>query len=186
MISFHGSQEIKDKYVARLKEHRRLDQIVHGTGYDGSRTLAAGRTLDSYNHASYEKELGLPEWVAHLEDRIFEGIPIEDAPQFALDFLVAIPVGVCIEKVKWQLAIWRHNNQIKALEYNQEDYVIQCKEAIKQVINYCESMLSIGFNSESAAWSAAEFAAWSVRSAVRSAAYMSEAAMLIHLLKQCK
>lgn len=37
MLSFHNDPAIKAKYVARLEEHHRLDQIIQGTGYDGSR-----------------------------------------------------------------------------------------------------------------------------------------------------
>ena len=185
MLSFHGKQEIKDLYMARLKEHHRLDEIIQGTGYDGARGCAVGCTLNNYSHSAYEKELGLPAWIAHLEDKLFEGVSKEQASKFAVAFLEAIPVGVDVEPVRWKLAIWRHSNQIESLRENKEPYVKQCSDAIQGVIEYCEARLASNFDvaklesARSAARSAAE-------SAAESAAYEKEAEMLLTLLRELK
>ena len=149
LLSFHGNPAIKDKYINRLKEHHRLDQIIKGRGC--------------------AEELGLPIWLAYLENAIFEELHTEKAPQFAVDFLEAIPVGVCVENVKWQLAIARHTAQLIRLENCTETYAEECRNAIKKVIELCSSKLNNELYAESAE-SVAEFARSSGRSAVSSGA----------------
>lgn len=184
LLSFHNDVSIKAKYVARLEEHHQLDKIIQGVGYnDNGRGCAVGCTLENYDHDRYPIELGLPVWLAHLEDGILEALPKEKVPQFAVDFLQSIPVGVCVENVKWRLAILRHKKSLVLLADNKEPYAEQCRQAIQQVIDYCVQELK----GESAAWSAARSAA---RSAVRSAAwsdhYEWEAETLLKLLAECK
>jgi len=43
---------------------------------------------------------GIPEWMAHVEDRLFEGMSQEKAMTWRPDFLSAIQPGVELEKVK--------------------------------------------------------------------------------------
>ena len=105
MLAFHNDQAIKDKYVYRVLMHQKADQIVKGIywqrtgrGNEG-RGCAVGCTLHSGNHNTYETELGIPEVLAHLQDAIFEGLPIERAKEFPLQFLRAIPVGADLSGV---------------------------------------------------------------------------------------
>ena len=185
MKAFHGKQEVKDFYVARLQEHHRLDQIIQGIGWNKDRGCNVGCILHEYTHAKYPEVLGLPEWYARLCDVIFEGLPKENAPDFAMSSLMAIGVGVDIENVKWQLAILRHEKQLQALEDNKESYADMVRASLQGVINYCKLMLSphdekstesawsasrSAESARSAAWSVADSAAWSAESA-RSAAW---------------
>jgi hypothetical protein len=178
MLSYHGDPAIKAKYLTRVREHARLDHLVQGTGWDGGRGCAVGCTLDAYDHRRYPIELGLPEWLAHLEDRIFEELPWEDARTWPERFLNAIPVGADLEPVQWQQAIWRHERQLAALEGKEARYAQKACEAIQLVIDYCWAKLD-GTATEnqrekaySAARSAVESAAYSaVYSAVYSATY---------------
>lgn len=82
MIAYHGKQEIKQKYLDRVAEHRRLDHLVQDAGWEKNGTIkgcAVGCTLEKYSHVSYEDELGIPQMLAHLEDCIFEGLPVKKA-----------------------------------------------------------------------------------------------------------
>lgn len=139
MKAFHGDEAVKQKYLARLKVHHEADEIVQGTGWENGHGCAVGCTLNAYDHSAYENELGLPQWLALLEDRIFEGLPSIDAQQFAVDFLEAVPVGADVEKVRWQLASQRHTRDRDRLKYNPEPYAKQCVAAIDLVIAYCDS-----------------------------------------------
>jgi hypothetical protein len=138
MKAFHGDSAVKEKCLARLKAHHEADEIIQGTGFENGHGCAVGCTLNNYDHSAYENELGLPRWLAHLEDRIFEGLPAKDAQQFAVDFLEAVPVGADVEKVRWLLAIQRHTRARDRLIANKEEYAIQCVAAINRVIAYCE------------------------------------------------
>jgi hypothetical protein len=48
LLTFHGDQGIKDKYVDRVKAHKAADEIIQGTGFDSktNRGCAVGCTLD--------------------------------------------------------------------------------------------------------------------------------------------
>ena len=164
MKAFHGDPAVKEKYLARLRAHHAADEIIQGVGYNGSHGCAVGCTLNKHDHRAYENELGLPQWLARLEDRIFEGLPPKDAQQFAIDFLEAVPVGADVSKVRWQLASQRHRRDKERFAENKELYADELRAALDSVIAYCDSeekTEEARSAAESAARSAAESAAWS-------------------------
>ena len=82
MQAFHNDPAVKAKYLARVRMHREADHLTQGVGWESNgvtRGCAVGCTLEAYDHRRYPIELGLPEWLARLEDRIFEGLPHADA-----------------------------------------------------------------------------------------------------------
>jgi hypothetical protein len=97
MRAYHGDSEIKAKYLARVRSHRAADELIHGKGWDGHRGCAIGCTLDGYDHSRYPIELGIPEQLAHLEDWLFERLPVDNSmawPEFAIWMLVDPEHGV--------------------------------------------------------------------------------------------
>src|SRR6185312_4371984 len=105
--AFHGDQAIKDKYLARVRAHRAADAITQGIGWEKGKGCAIGCTLEAYDHSLYPIELGLPEWLARLEDRIFEGLPKAEAMAWPEAFLEAITPGANLEPVRPKLALRR-------------------------------------------------------------------------------
>jgi hypothetical protein len=95
--AFHNDPTIKEKYISRMEEHIRLDHLVRGMGYERNgnqiRGCAVGCTLNNYDHAQYPIELGIPRWIGHLEDIIFENMSFDKSTTFPLEFLEAINVG---------------------------------------------------------------------------------------------
>jgi len=169
--AYHNKKSIKLKYVNRMKDHIKADELIHGVGFENGKGCAVGCTLNRYDHSCYQNELGLPQWLAHLEDSIFEGMSKEKSKTFPLELLESIPIGVNLDKTY-------HKMQIFILELGKEnvkadyDYVIK---AIDGVIDYRLKCATDFFKSESAA-----------RSAARSAAYDKMADKLIILLKESK
>lgn len=106
LLSFHGKQEIKDEYIARVKAHGISDEIVKGQYWEDGKGCAVGCTIHGSNHLAYEKELGIPFDLAIYEDKIFESLPNDEAKTFPLEFLEAIPVGVNLEKIGLKLSLW--------------------------------------------------------------------------------
>ena len=106
LISFHGKQEIKDEYIARVKDHQASDRIVKGQYWENGKGCAVGCTIEGNEHNKYETELGIPEILARLEDGLFEEMSNEEAMKFPLRFLEAIPVGADLSKVFTKLIIW--------------------------------------------------------------------------------
>jgi len=86
MRAFHNDEAIKLKYVNRMKEHIRLDNLVHGQGWESGKGCAVGCTLENYDHAQYPIELEVPEWLAKLEDIIFENMSLEKSKTWPLLF----------------------------------------------------------------------------------------------------
>ena len=134
MLSYHSDQAVKDKYVARFAEHRKQDEVVQGEGFENNRGCFVGCTLDAYEHNRFPVELGWPEWLAHLADVIFEGLPKSEAPQFGTDLLDAVPVGVDLEPVRYRVAIEQHTHQLTVLSSNGSPSVPQVVAAVEQVI----------------------------------------------------
>jgi predicted metal-dependent phosphoesterase TrpH len=164
--------------VRRVKAHQEADNIIQGQGWSEGKGCAVGCTLENYAHSQYPIELGLPEWLAHLQDAIFEGLPRAEAKAFPLQFLEAIPVGVYLEAVRHKLAVLR----LSSLLVNLNGGNVKVKDAINQVIEYHKAALEGTLNNEeleglrAAAESAAESApGYAARSApgyaARSAAW---------------
>jgi hypothetical protein len=104
--AFHGDPAIKAKYLARVREHRELDQIIQGKYWENGRGCAVGCTIHSNDHNRYEWELGIPEPLAHLQDCLFELLPLRVAKHFPVRFLKAIPVGADLSPVCDQFVYW--------------------------------------------------------------------------------
>lgn len=100
MRAFHNDPKIKAKYVKRVLAHQKANRIIQGTGWDGEKGCGIGCTLENYDHAQYPIELGIPEWLAQVEDRIFEGLPHTQACFWPACFLKAINVGANLETIK--------------------------------------------------------------------------------------
>ena len=184
LISFYGDQKIKDKYLLRVIAHAKADEIIKGTYWKNGKGCAIGCTIHSSNHNAYEKELGLPEWLARLEDTIFELLPNNKAKEWPRQFLESIPIGVKLDKVKWAFCAFllRENiERVLSLKNISDTLKKQVVDAIRGALRLHESALKNDEWDQSAAWSAA----WSAAaSAARSAAYSRYAECLLKLLKK--
>lgn len=163
MLSYHNDPAVKAKYVSRFAAHRAADEVIQGTGFGNGRGCFVGCTLDRYEHRGFPLELGWPEWLARLADKIFEGMPEEDAPQFGTNLLAAVPVGVDLEPVRHRFLLTVQRRNLVRLAENKEPYAAQVRASIEQVINYLENP-------------AARSEARSTESAARSAARSAESA----------
>ena len=76
------------------------DNLIRGVGWDEGKGCAVGCTLENYDHSQYPIELGIPEWLARVEDTLFEGMSFEKSKTWPKDFLEAINVGADLEKAK--------------------------------------------------------------------------------------
>lgn len=190
LISFKNDPALKEMLVTEIENHRKADQLIKGTYGEGTngdwKGCAVGCSIHSLNHklgksyktsdhSVYEKELGLPEWLARLEDTIFEGLPTEDAQLWPTQFTKAIPVGVNLEPIKWQFCsfILKENiERVLALDIK-DDLKEQVVKSIQGVLSLHETALATGKWDESAA-SAARSAASAAESAAGTAAWSAE------------
>lgn len=197
MLSYNNDPELKKKFVKEVKWHKDQDNLLQGAYAKDGKYCAVGCAIESLNklngkhydhsdHSVYEKELGVPEWLARLEDTLFEGITKEESKDWPLSFARAIPVGVDLEPVRWKLNVFiqkRNLKRVKALDID-ESLKRQVCEAIQQVIELNKTAIQLGLWNESAAESArsaAESAAWSA--AWSAAEYTALAKETLRLLR---
>lgn len=186
MIAFHGKIDVKEFYINRIREHAKADEIVKGRYWENGKGCAVGCTIHSGDHAAYETELGIPEWLARCEDTFFENLPNDKAKVWPEKFLSAINVGADLEKVKKPFLIYLLNENLKTLDSLKVDpehkevvaVIEQTKAATVQVIKAHETGEGL-----EAAGSAARSAAWSAESA---AVFVKHSEKLLELMRGCK
>ena len=142
MEAYHGKEEIKQKYLDRVLAHREADEIIKGQYWENGKGCAVGCTIHDSSHASYETELGLPEWLALLEDKLFEDMPNEDAKLFPEKFLLAIPIGAKnFDLVKWKFLRFVLDEQVVLadglkIDDSLKEQVIEAIVGVLEVINH--------------------------------------------------
>lgn len=137
VLSFHGREAIKKKYLTRVREHRLADQIIKGHYWKDGKGCAIGCTLHSSNHWAYEDELGIPNQLAYLQDELFEALPNEQAMLFPEQFLEAIPVAVDLYPAFWRFMLFALLDEAQGLmAFNQN------KKAIRQVADFYQRALA--------------------------------------------
>jgi hypothetical protein len=195
-LSYQNNLDLKTAFVKEVKKHRKADEILQGTygemqngKWRGCSVACANRSLAILNGEKlvesygYHRNLAIKlfgsesmEWLARLQDTIFEGLPKKEAMLWTEQFAKAIPVGVDLTKVKWQFCAFILKENI--------DRVLKLKisdELKEQVVKAIRGSLALqenaiktgnwdGLSAWSAAWSA-ESAARSAESAARSAAW---------------
>ncbi len=198
MIAYHGNPEIKARVLAQLTAHARADEIVQGYGYwQGGRGCAVGCTIHSGEHAEYETRFGIPQMIARLEDRIFEGLPVARARKWPIQFASAIVPGADLSRVGWLFLHWlltdaKVNPRIEHPIVR--GAIKRCAVALVPLTKGQPVDVGAAWSAESAAysaawgagpkyWNAARCAAWSAARSAASAAYALMADKLLALLR---
>lgn len=179
VIAYHGDETLKEKFVTEMKWHREQDMILQGSTGEGeglewkgcciacgvhSMSRISGEKYRPYDHKLWETLIGIPEWMAHLCESIFEGLPESEAKEFPVQFAEAVKCGADLDLLKPAFSIF-------VLESVRENASDDGKAAVDQVISLwrrVEAGGKVSVGEWPAAWSAAESAA---ESAVRSAAW---------------
>ena len=168
MIAYHNDPAIKAKLLADLQAHADADRLVKGQYWENGKGCAVGCTLHSLgaagrasNHAQYETCLGIPQMLAQLEDRIFEGLPTADAMRWPMRFSAAITPGADLSLVGWKFLHWLLTQGLPRVK----------DSAVKAAIAQCADVLLPLTRGESfdRATDAAAHAA--IRAAARAATY---------------
>lgn len=196
MKAFHNNVQIKKKYLKRVRDHAKLDQIVKGQYWENGKGCAVGCTIHSDRHSNYETELGIPTVLARLEDRIFEGLDNKRAMLWPEQFLSAIKTGADLSKVWPKFAIFlltdksqcdnRHSScELVAKAYQDElDGVRINWMKVRRAASAADAAVAAYAAATYAAAAAVDAAA--VWSASMTEAYDKQADMLLKLLKEAK
>lgn len=106
LIAFHGKKGIKEKYLSRVREHRKADQLIKGSYWADGKGCAVGCTVHSSDHLAYETELGIPSSIALLEDGLFERLPNGTAMAWPERFLSSINIGADLSAIWPRFMMW--------------------------------------------------------------------------------
>lgn len=167
LLSFHSDPKIKAKYLKRVREHELNDEIVKGVYWENGKGCALGCSVHSADHKAYEIELGLPEWLAHLEDVLFEGLPNEEAKKFPAAFLEAIPVGVNLDPVRLKFSTFMLEENMDQVSTSNIDKEIkeQVISAVRGALLMYQGLIETGSWNESTAATVRELSWFAVATA---------------------
>ena len=202
MLAYHNDVAVKEKYVARMDEHIKADELIRGVGFSSEgKGCAVGCTLNDYNHSKYPYELGVPEWLGRLEDALFEGMSLEKSKTFPLLFLQAINVGSDLENIKAPFLIYILEGVLDKFDHQEFPDVLKTIENVIELYRGGETDL-IKFDTAAEAAAEAEAAAWAAAAAAKAAAaaeatsiptyqtvateYDRYADKLLELIRDCK
>lgn len=195
----------KEQFVNQIKKHQELDHFIKDIYSEGDRGCAVGcliksiniitgKELETSNYQNYEKYLGIPEWLARVEDNIFKGLNIERAKKWPLEFSEAINISANLDEIKIPFIVFILKSNLVWLDSLKDRNNKKLRNSINLTIDVTKQMIEAQMKNDaklitlakSAAWSAAcseesvkfaaESAAWSVESAVWSAARSVESA----------
>ncbi len=129
-------RETKDHWVSTMKEHRESDRLVQGAwlgGKDASGVFRGGffgcamqtgeNTLEKAAEA-----MNLPLWLLKLAGSIFESMNPENALDFPVQLLEAIPCGVSLKGVYHSTSVLRLESLLDAIPEEE-------KEEFTEIIN---------------------------------------------------
>jgi hypothetical protein len=201
--AFHDCAELKDHYLARVRAHAAADRLVQGTGWGNGKGCAIGCTLENYDHSQYPVELGIPLILAHLEDRMFELLPLVEAMTWPERFLDAVRPGADLTMVAWRFLAWLVETELAKWATPESAKVVDllCRRIAGDEPTYREwseanyacdkasaaaaaSAYASAYAAYSAAASAAVYAAVYAASAVYAAADAADAARAASIQRQ--
>jgi len=192
--AYHNDKYIKDKYVKRVTWHFEQDNIIRGIGWKGGKGCAVGCTLEKYDHSQYPIELGIPEWLARVEDTLFEGMSKYKSRTWPIDFLKAVNIGSDLEAIKAPFLLFALKDKLET--FDDVEY-LDVKKAVEVTIalwdrddigsaDWQEAADAAYAAAKTAAWAAGESwvlgsaewaAAWAAADAAEGAACAAEGAV---------
>ena len=164
LLAFHNDEAIKKKYVDRVKNHMKLDNIIQGSGWNGTKGCAIGCTFERYDSSLAPSEIGMPEWMAKLEDTIHEGLTVEESKLWPLRVLESIKPGVDLNSIQPEMMIFILQSTLDTFDHEKTPDV---KKAVETVIDLWRGDAAYA----DAAANAAAYAAYAADADADAAAY---------------
>ena len=160
----------KNKWLKIGIEHQKSDRFIQGNwikekGEDGIfRGCFFGCYMQTDDNvlSTAAKEMNIPEWLVRVAEKIFEGLPKEEAILFPVKLIEAIPVNSNLEQVwkNWNYSILmdKNNGQITFVKGDKdvEKAIIKVANLFKLDFISAESAWSAAWSAAESAWSAAE------------------------------
>tara|TARA_R110002012_G_scaffold318308_1_gene536357 strand:+ start:13699 stop:14310 length:612 start_codon:yes stop_codon:yes gene_type:complete len=126
------SKELKQHWVDVMQAHQDADRLIQGSWWSHQKGCFFGCAMQTDDEPLKKAiaEMQLPAWLVHLSEKIFEGLPKENALLFPVQLLKAIPTETDISEVEHIIAVKRLEPLV--IESNGDEV----NNAIQQVIDY--------------------------------------------------
>ena len=180
------TEEKKQEKIAMAKAHAKADRLVAGffTHDEDNKGCSVGcdafdiRALkgddwylddgpDNY-HAYVADYFGTPEWLEHLRDAVFEGLPQKARSEWHVNIAEALPVGVDFQPIKHRiLRDILLEVADKSIGDGDEDWRIACRAAVLSFAALHDRAATKTIQKEE--WDAADDAARAAGDAARAA-----------------
>ncbi|CAN7658332.1 hypothetical protein [Massilia sp. LjRoot122] len=107
IAALHGSSDMQSRLLARLGKHEQAKSIVPSAfAWTGEKGSLVGCLLESPDASQWESELGLPQWLAVVADKIAQHSgDVETAAAFGARFISAISPGADLEPLGSQFIL---------------------------------------------------------------------------------
>jgi hypothetical protein len=132
MKAFTNTVENKKQAVAEARKHRKLDMLIQGS-YSETRGgkfkgCSVGCTYEPFKgkveapnlHALSEPVHGIPQSLTRIRDRVFEGLSVEDARDWHVNFTLSINVGADLSLCTDKLMLWLMTDKNGILKHANE------------------------------------------------------------------
>jgi hypothetical protein len=106
----------KDKILSRIAQHRELDEIVQGTGFENGKGCAIGCSLDSYDHREYQRVVGVDGIVSGLIDWCHENLPAELSKDWPGRVAKALKSGADTTFIADWWYVWLLTEDLKSMD----------------------------------------------------------------------
>lgn len=211
MRVFKDKPITKERFLYHLKEHQNQDAFVKGYYANISEGVfkgcavgcsiksisnELGRNLECSDHYLYEEYLGIPAWVARVEDTLFEGMGEYKRSIFPVEFGESLNEGSDLNEIKTPFLIYLLEESLDTLcslcvdkRYYKKVFnsIEKTKSVVKQMIKVLESkdfsrideMIEEASRAEEEAWLAARSVRIYSRSAEAAADIAAESANLV-------
>jgi len=162
---------LRNEWQARMAEHIAADDLIQGIYWQNGKGCFIGCSVHGRDPQILTDEIGLPLTVIRIAEAIFEGLPAEDAKDFARDISdpTLLTDGKDVSLVGWKFLLWLNTDAETFPAIHHETVA----PAIQRVVDEVLTPLASG---EPVTESAARSAAWSAGSAAGNAARSAESA----------
>lgn len=135
MRAFHNSKKIKDDYVLKVISHSSLNTAEKKIAHSAYCGCSIGIHISCGNSKICEHELGIPEWLALVEDGIVGELSPQRAITWPILFLKSITPGKNLETIKRPFLVYIVKSVLEKLKV---DYFGQLKNYANIVIQFLE------------------------------------------------
>lgn len=173
MFAWNNDAALQTNMLAQVDEHIRLDQVIQGQYWTGSKGCFIGCLAHGSSATRVEELTGWPAMLTKIAEGIFEGLAKSDAPAFFERAMKAPRLGANLSLVLWGFLHWCVTDALE--QYADAKTRKGCAAAVEVLRVKAEGGL-VTRAADAAAYAAADAASDAADAAAKAAAYAAHAA----------